>query len=100
MARINLFSAATAAASQTFSLAAEERGRIVVHGMASGDTVDLMVPDINGINWEDAYDQNGQIRFSYQVLNTVLIEGPGDYKIDKGSTTGTVAAYLVKGTPR
>lgn len=95
-----IFAAATAAKTGTFFLGAEEVARVVVYGLASGDTVDAQVPNLAGTTWTDMYDANGQVQFEYQVTNTLLFVGPGHFKLDKGSTTGTVGAYLQRGTPK
>ena len=90
--RTVLFAAATAASSGKFYLSGEELpAKVEISGLTSGDTVDLMEGD--GVTFEDSYD-GAQVQFSYQTKNTVAIYAPGHYKVDKGSTTGTVAAIL------
>ena len=90
--RRTLFAGATAAATATFELSGKQvPATVQVNGLASGDTVDMMQGD--GATFEDAYD-GSQVQFSYQGTNTIAIYAPGHYKLDKGSTTGTVSAVL------
>lgn len=94
--RDELFTAATAAASETFYISGEEvPSTVFVSGMATGDTVDLQITTDGGKTWEDSYSGGSQDQAAYQSDTSIAIYSPGQYKVNKGTTTGTVAATLI-----
>ena len=93
-----LFAAATGAATGDFYLSGEEcPASIFVSGMEAADTVDLQITTDGGATWEDSYSGAAQDQAAYQSNTSIGIYTPGHYKVNKGSTTGTVAAVLYTG---
>jgi len=86
--------AATAAATFDFSTRrANVPMTIKAFGLASGDTVEIqqLSPDQTA---ENAYEGGTQIQLAYQSKTLVPITSPGNWRIKKGITTGTVQVEL------
>jgi len=83
----------SAAASTGFSVSVENPVAVFVPGLATTETADLQVTVDNGATFDDATDSNGTIQATASV-NSFLVIGPGEYRINKSATASAVAVSI------
>lgn len=69
---------------------------VVMHaalGITAAQYGDLQVSH-NGAAWQDVFQGGSQVRLS-STNNTVLLEAPGEYRIDKEATTNPVGLTVI-----
>ena len=66
---------------------------VFVEGLAGAETAALEYTIDSGANWVAATDSNGAIALTAD-MNTIMVEGPGEYRIAKSSTVGSVAVNV------
>ena len=89
-----LLAATTAAGNSTgFSVNADNPTSVFVTGLAGAETGTLQVTIDNGETFTDATDADGTIQAT-AAQNSFLVVGPGEYRIAKSATAGSVAVTV------
>lgn len=85
------FTAATTAGSHVFDVGGETV-TIIGYGFSGTDAISVQIT-YDGTNYVDCY-RNGVAVTVTSTNNPVSVYGPGKFKLNKGSTTGTVGASI------
>ena len=91
MEKRTLFAADTAAGnSLSFSVEGIRGVTVMANGLAGAETATLEISADGGVTWFDATDASGAIELT-ATQSTLLVVGPGDYRIAKSITAAAVA---------